>query len=117
MPSFPAGRLDQIVAFERRRMVDDAHGNVQADWVALFTRFCNVKPSAGREQLEAGRLESTFRAVVKVRRDSLTSTIQAGDRVVFQRAPYLGLTANIRSIVPLPDRAFLDLVVEQGVAD
>ena len=117
MRSFPAGKLDKRIRFERRRPVDDGYGNVRDEWEPLFQRFCNVKPVQGREQVEAGVLESTFRAVVKVRRDSGTKAVTAADRIVFETPPYSGLAANIRSIIPQPDNAFIDLVVEQGVAD
>lgn len=114
MPSFPAGRLDKRVEFQRKLAVDDTHGNVLDGWECAFNRWTNIKPDNGSEKLEAGRLESGWRAMIRVRRDSQTKDLTAEHRLICRSAPYDGEIGNIRSIVPAPDRAFLIMTVDFG---
>lgn len=114
-----AGQRSQMIRIERQRVTDDGAGNVLASWDDPLL-VCRVSaafvPQYGREAVEAGRLESTMAGTVTVLRSSLTTGITAADRIVFERAPYAGRIANIRSVVPSPDSAEIGFVVEVGVA-
>jgi SPP1 family predicted phage head-tail adaptor len=112
-----AGSFDQRGRFERRAPVTpDAYGNVlPVAWVALFSRWAHVRPDFGREQMEAGRLESSARAVITVRRCPDTMTITAADRISFSEGPWKGQIFNIRSITPV-NMAEIEMTGEFGVA-
>lgn len=114
-----AGRFDQRVTFRRLAVASDGHGNETAafaDITGLSSIAAAFRPEFGREALEAGRLESTMRGTLTIRRFALSATITAADQAVFVNAPYAGVACQIRSIVPTPDRAYLEMVLEAGVA-
>lgn len=112
-----AGAFTHRARFERRApIVADAYGNtLPASWATLFNRWAHVRPDFGREQLQAGRLESSARAVVTIRRDPDTATITAADRIAFTEGPWQGQTFNIRSVTPV-SMAEIELTGEFGVA-
>ncbi|HND52871.1 MAG TPA: head-tail adaptor protein [Pirellulaceae bacterium] len=113
-----AGMLHHRVRFERQSVdpTGDGAGNVLQPWALLVERRAAFRPSFGREQVEAGRLESTMLGVLTIRRDSVTAGLTAADRAVFVNPPYAGRALQIRSIVLAPDGASLDLTVEEGSA-
>lgn len=112
----PAGTYDNRVRFERRTKADDGHGNVQGAYAALVTVWAAFKPSYGREQIAAGRLESGLLGVMTVRRSSVTACLTADDRVIFTAGAFKGRTCNIRAVVPTTDSSEIELTVEAGVA-
>ena len=115
----PAGRRSNRLRFERQKPTDDGYGNVLQSWEdpeVIATVWAAFRPQFGREQLAAGRLESTLTGVVTVLRSSLTAGITASDRVVFNAGPYAGTVCQIRSIVPTPDNAEIEFTIEAGVA-
>lgn len=118
MPS--AGWMNQSARFERQDTADDGHGNETAEtWTALpgLARFsAYFRPEFGSERVEAGRLESTMRGNLSVRSCVATRGVSAADRIVLLTTPYEGLVFQIRAVVPTPDRAFIEFVVEQNVA-
>lgn len=114
--SAPAGLMVNRVRFERRASGSDDYGNVLSSWETLFAVWAGFKAMAGREALEAGRLESTMAGVLTVRRSANTATLLASDRGVFVIGPYAGKTFNIRSIVPGADMSTLEMTIEEGVA-
>lgn len=113
-----AGRLMHRVRFERQAEdpLGDGAGNFRRPWGLVVERRCAFRPSFGREQVAAGRLESTMVGVLTVRRDTTTAGLTAADRAVFVNPPYAGRVLQIRSIVPAPDGASFDLTVEEGSA-
>ena len=112
-----AGFLSHRIRFERRGTSgDDGYGNVLEAWVEVATRWAAFRPQFGREAVAAGRLESTVLGVVTLRRDAVTQAIGAADRVVFATPPYFGWTGQVRSVVPTPDNADIEITVEIGVA-
>lgn len=115
--SFPAGLMVNRIRFETRAAAtDDGYGNTLAAWSTRSTLWAAFQPEVGRESLEAGRLESTLRGVVTLHRSSLSLAITAADRGVFTAGPYADTVFQIRSIVPRPDAATIELVIEAGVA-
>lgn len=114
-----AGRFNQRVRFERRKPIHtDASGTaLPAEWTDLMTVWAVLRPQFGREAIEAGRLESTTRAVVTIRRSKAALELQSGDRVVTLRAPYQQWTWAIRTIMPMADNREIELNLEHGVAE
>lgn len=112
----PAGMYSSRVRLERQNRAADAFGNALAPtWADLGSRWADIRPEAGREQLEAGRLESTGRAVVAMRRCALTASLTAADRLVVVAGPMAGAVYNIRSIAS-PTMAEVEAACETGVA-
>jgi head-tail adaptor len=112
-----AGQRDNRVRFERRAVtVDDGYGNDREAFATLFDRWAGFRPKFGREQIEAGRLESNMQGTLTVLADPETKTITAADRVVFVSGPYAGKACQIRSLVPTPDAREIEVLIEEGVA-
>lgn len=107
-----AGQLRDRISFRSPAFADDGQGGSSVVWTPEFTVWGAFMPKRGREQLEAGRLESSVEGVVKVRSSSQTKTIKPEWICVID-----GIDHNIRSITN-PDRRsrFLEMVVERGVA-
>jgi head-tail adaptor len=94
---------------------DDGFGNeLPATWTEIVTIAGAFRPKFGREQLEAGRLESTMQGVLTVRRTPETAAIAADSRVVFVAGPYKDKACQIRSIVPTPDNREIEIMIEEG---
>jgi head-tail adaptor len=114
----PAGKRNNRARFERRVPgADDGYGNTLPDeWTPLTTVWAGFRPKFGREQLAAGRLESTLQGTLTVLRSASTAGVTAADRVVFASGPYAGKVCNIRSIIPTPDNSEFEMLLEEGVA-
>ena len=96
---------------------DDGYGNeLPATWTALGIVSAAFRPKFGREQLEAGRLESTMQGTLTVLRSSVTAAVKSDSRAVFVSGPYKDKICQIRSIVPTPDNREIEMVIEEGVA-
>lgn len=96
---------------------DDGYGNtLPATWTEIVTISGSFRPKFGREQLEAGRLESTMQGTLTVRRTPATAGITAAARVVFVAGPYDGKACQIRSIIPTPDNREIEFMLEEGSA-
>ena len=110
-----AGRLSHRVRFERRDETgNDGFGNVLKEWTTLCLRWAAYRPEFGREAIAADRQNSTRAGTVTVRRDTLTATITAADRLVFVSGPNRDAVAQIRSIIPLND--IIEMTIEIGAA-
>lgn len=112
-----AGQRNHRVRFERRAASpDDGFGNVREAYAALFDCWAGFRPKFGREQLAAGRLESTLQGTLTVLAWAQTAAVTAADRVAFLTGPYAGKTCQIRSIVPTPDAREIEMLLEDGGA-
>ena len=113
-----AGMLQDRARFDQRVAgADDGYGNtLPATWTAIVTRWASFRPDFGNESEEAGRLESTMRGTLRVRRDAVTEGITPAARVVFVAGHYMGMEAQIRAIKPTPDGADIEMTLEFGVA-
>jgi head-tail adaptor len=111
-----AGSLDERVQFEARAPIaPDAWGHAQAEsWSVLFSRWARFRPEFGREQIAAGRMESTRSGVLTVRADSQTRTLTADHRATFLTGPNAGARAQIRSVIAM--REMIELTLEIGAA-
>lgn len=111
------GNLYERVAFDRREQVNPDSpadlGNTESDFVEQFTRRAGFVYLRGTETVIAARLEGRQPIVVRVRKDSQTSTIATDWRMRDARD---GKEFAVKSIAETPDRRFLDIIVEAGVA-
>ena len=113
-----AGDLRDRIAVQRQVPGDDGHGNVVTGWADLviddkpLKLWANVRETPGKERVEAGRLEASRTATIRVRASSLSRQITEADRVIVR-----GQVWNIRGIAALNDgRDMLEMTCESGVA-
>ena len=112
-----SGSRRNRVSFQRRGRIDDGYGNEQVgEWGTYLTCWAACKPTFGREQVEAGRLESSSAGTVTVLKSAISASIIANDRIVFEAGPYAGKTANIRSVIFTNDNREVELTIEEGVS-
>lgn len=107
-----AGRLRNRCHFERPTVETSPTGNQRRGWESHATLWGDLLPQRGREQLEAGRLESSVPGTLQIRYSSVAAQIDASYRVTINGEPY-----QIRSVMD-PDmrRRLIEMVVERGVA-
>jgi SPP1 family predicted phage head-tail adaptor len=114
MPREDAGQFQEMVALDERQPMDDGYGNVVAgDWAEQFTCHAGFTWLRAGEAVMAHRLESKNPAVIRIRVSSATDRITNDWRV---RDTRRGTVFNIRGITLDNSRAFVDLLVEAGVA-
>ena len=113
-----AGDLRDRIAVERNTTGDDGYGNQVVGWAALEVNgkplqlWANVRETPGKERVEAGRLEASRTATIRVRSSSLSRQISEADRVTVR-----GQIWNIRGIAALTDgRDMLEMICETGGA-
>ncbi len=107
-----AGKLKDIVVFQRCTRVPNDMGGGTDRWDDLFEDRCELQMSRGREQVAAGAISASAAGVLHIRYCSDAEGLTEKDIAVIDGEPY-----NIRSIID-PDRRKrrLELVVERGVA-
>lgn len=135
------GSLRERCVFEERIPGHDEYGNTETDdwgnarsiWslINVWQPLPNVwsltdeesavwaylRPVFGREQVEAGRNESTMMGTLVVRSSPGIRKVDAACRVRFiGGGPYKGMICNILSITPTPDRRYYEFNLQKGVA-
>lgn len=112
-----AGSLTERVAFERRNQVNpDAphdYGNTLDTWVPEFECAAEYKHLRGSEQVMQARLAGTHTQIIRVRATAFTRSVAADWRV---RDVRRGTVFNIRDVTLDPGLAWVDLLVQSGVA-
>lgn len=107
-----ARRLRTRVRFEKPVPMVDEIGNAYDGWALVLTRWGDLIPQRGREQVEAGRLESSLAGTLQIRWDTDAAQIDASHRVIIESVPY-----QIISVLdPDMHRRTVEMVVERGVA-
>jgi SPP1 family predicted phage head-tail adaptor len=107
-----SGDLRERVTFQRATAGDDGYGNVVIGWEQLLAVWADVRETPGKERVDAGRVEASGTATVRIRASTASRALTEADRMVAR-----GWTWNIRGVAPVSnDRAMLDLLVERGVA-
>ena len=113
-----AGDLSDRIAVQRYVEGDDGYGNVVVSWAALEANgkplklWANIRETPGKERVEAGRLEASRTATIRVRVSSLSRQITEADRLIAR-----GSVWNIRGIAALNDgRDMLEMTCETGGA-
>lgn len=107
-----ARRLRTRCEFQRPTVEKSPTGNQRKGWESFTTVWGDLRPQNGREQLEAGRLESQVPGTLQIRHSSVAAQIDASYRVLIRGEPY-----QIRAVMD-PDmrRRTIEMVVERGVA-
>lgn len=109
-----AGPLIELVAFDKRGAVDDGYGNsVSGPFVEQFKDRAAFIPLRGSEPVMAARLESRQSMVVHVRASPQTRLIATDWQM---RDVHRGDAFNVRTITEDVSRAYIDILVESGVA-
>ncbi|PWR24568.1 head-tail adaptor protein [Zavarzinia aquatilis] len=121
-----AGDLVRRVAFDARDVLDDGFGNGVETWQQRLVCRAGFTFLRGGESVIAARLEGRQPIVVRVRASSSTRQIGADWRMRDLRAGawaadaggayWAGPVYAVRSVIPSPDRQWLDIMVESGVA-
>src|SRR5690606_12771504 len=94
--------------------VDDGYGNTYGQWVPQFERDACILPSKGGETVIAARLQSVQPALIIVRYDVETATINAAWRLIEIRS---GTAYNIRTVADIERRGrFITMLWAPGVA-
>ncbi len=119
------GQMKSRVRFDKRgTATNDGYGNIISEFAEQFTRSAEIKPLKGGETVMAARLEGKQPALIIVRRDSLTLTINTNWRCAeivdgTSSPPTLGPWFNIRGDPQdmEQDKRFLTMVCDSGGAD
>jgi SPP1 family predicted phage head-tail adaptor len=106
------GNLRDRVTFQRATSGDDGYGNVITGWADHLTVWADIRETLGKERVDAGRIEASATATVRIRASAASRGLTEADRMIGR-----GVTWNIRSIVEVGNnRALLDVLCEKGVA-
>lgn len=107
------GQFRERVTLQRKgTKALDEYGNTQEAYSDLGTRYAQVEERTGREQLDAGANSEIGSATIRMHRDSLTSTLKAGDRIYARGRYWL-----IRSAIQLSfDGRYVEILGEKNVA-
>jgi hypothetical protein len=125
MASKSAGQLYHRVAFDERQLISDGEGNVEGEFAQVFECRAGYTFLRGGEAVIAARLEGRQPIVVRVRSSSETRLIRPNWRMrdlndgSWQdsgETVWSGPIYAVRSIAATPDRMWLDVMVEAGVA-
>jgi SPP1 family predicted phage head-tail adaptor len=107
-----AGQMRERVTFQRQTGGSDIYGNVVTGWADHLTVWADIRETLGKERVDAGRIEASATATVRIRASNATRALTEADRMIGR-----GVTWNIRSIVEVGNnRAMLDVLCEKGVA-
>lgn len=107
-----AADLRERITIQRQTETVDEYGNVTGAWADHLTVWADIRETLGKEKVEAGRVEASRTATIRVRRSSATAGITEADRIQARGAAW-----NIRSIAQV-DRAgaMLEMLCEAGAA-
>ncbi|WP_245594952.1 phage head closure protein [Gemmobacter nectariphilus] len=107
-----AGSLRDRITVQRAVEGDDGYGNKVVGWADHLTLWANVRETTGKERVDAGRVEASRTATIRIRASSASREISEKHRLIAR-----GKIWNIRSIAEVGnDRAMLDILCETGVA-
>ena len=109
--------MTERVAFDRRVQVNPDfphdYGNVEGDWQEQFQCAAEFKHLRGTESVMQARLGGVHTQVIRVRASTLTRALATDWRVRDVRS---GMVFNVRDVTHVPGGAWIDLLVERGVA-
>lgn len=107
------GRLDQSVAFDAAQTVADGYGGEDRTWAQVYACPAEFRYQRGTEAMQAGGLTGAASFKVRIRSSNAARLVKADDRM---RDVRRGVAYNIREVDAITDRAWVWLVVENGVA-
>lgn len=103
--SIAAGSLNQRISILHNvQSGRDSFGAQQTDWQVLITVWANVLFKNGSQMMNANREQSDLVASVRVR---LNVDIKSDMRLQYREDVY-----DIHSILPSPDRSYMDIVIK-----
>ena len=112
-----AGALRERVTLSARetRNPDEPndYGNTVADWVDQGTVWAQYLHLRGGESVMAGRLAGRHTQVIRVRASEFSRSTSTEWKVTDTRS---GQEFNIREVTLTPDRMWVELLCESGVA-
>lgn len=88
-----AGDLNKRARFEALVRTPDGGGGNDETWQPVATVWAQFSPERARERLQAGRLESAFAGVLRIRSSTTTRQITQQHRVVLD-----GVIYDIKSV-------------------
>ena len=111
--------LRERITFQRLTEGTDIYGNVVNGWADIetapdmpLTVWADIRETPGKERVDAGRVEASATATIRIRSSAATRGVTEADRIMAR-----GHVWNIRGIAPLGNKnAFLDILCERGVA-
>lgn len=112
-----AGKLSQRVTLQKRQTINPDspadYGNTVSVWQGQGEVWAGITYLRGTESVMASRLQGRQPAVVRLRASALSRSVAPDWRVMHGAVAYA-----VRSVNPDPegDRAWVDLLVEAGVA-
>jgi len=108
------GALQYRVHCQSRDETDDGYGNpVSGDFQTRFTAWAAYRHLRGTETVMAARLENRHPIIVSLRASPATKQITSTWRLVDARD---GIEMAVRDVTHEPDRKWISLLVERGVA-
>lgn len=109
-----AGGLHDYYGFESRDPVSDGYGNdISGPWVERFAAHAETIPVRGGETVLAARLEGRQPVMLRVRSSIAARAVSTDWRCHDKRNDTY---FNVRALTLSPDRAFIEMLAEAGVA-
>lgn len=120
-----AGQLYEHVGFDERQVVSDGAGNNYGEFAPVFSCRAGFTYLRGSEAVIASRLEGRQPIVVRVRASPETRQVEPawrmrnlrnGEWTDSDETQWSGPIYAVRSVAETPDRMWIDIMVESGVA-
>lgn len=108
-----AGQLSERFAFEEPTLTPDGYGGTVEGFAERVVTSARRVFKRGGEGVLAARLEGRQPAILTIRMSGQARAITTAWRARDTRS---GVVYNIRSVEPSEDRAWLEMLVEGGVA-
>lgn len=106
------GTLDRRITIQAKGPpVDDGMRTKDGEWVEIGNRWAALTPLSGAERVVAAEKEAVSTLKFRVRRDSLTKSLNPA----LHRIVYLGVAYDLKDVAEF-ERQGIDLLVE-GRAD
>lgn len=113
-----AGDLRFRVRFDKQTQTDDPYGGTTSAWTEQFTRWADIRPQRGSEEVMAQRLTGVQPVLIIVRKDSSTKLIDTSWRAVemLNGSPVRYYALKTAQDMEM-DNVFLTMLAEAGAAD
>lgn len=117
VPTAP-GKMRARIRFDCRTSVDDPYGGTVSSWQPQFSRWAEIRPLQGREEVLAQRLQGVQPVLIIVRLDAETRTIGTDWRAVELNGETVVATYALKTACDMErGGAFLTMMAEAGAPD
>jgi head-tail adaptor len=118
IPTAP-GKMRARVRFDAMEpMGEDPGGGYVMGWVAKCTRWAEIRPLQGREEVLAQRLQGVQPVLIIVRLDDVTQTIRTDWRAVELKGETVVATYALKTACDMErGGAFMTMMAEAGAPD